>query len=104
MRQALTAALLLMSAPAFAQERKPPAMAPSQKQPDTFLRQYAETRRFQSGRPVGVRITPDEQSVLFLRTSPTSNVQMLYAFDVATGQARELLTPEALLKGAEETL
>ncbi|MBN9682863.1 DPP IV N-terminal domain-containing protein [Corallococcus sp. NCSPR001] len=106
MRQVLTAAALLLmsSAPSIAQERKPSAMAPSQKQPDTFLRQYAETRRFQSGRPVGTRITPDEKSVLFLRTSPTSNVQMLYAFDVAGGQARELLTPEALLKGSEETL
>ncbi|GMT97439.1 S9 family peptidase [Corallococcus caeni] len=57
-----------------------------------------------NGRPVGARITPDEKSVLFLRTSPTSNVRMLYAFDVASGQTRELLTPEALLKGAEETL
>ncbi|GMU09432.1 S9 family peptidase [Corallococcus caeni] len=57
-----------------------------------------------NGRPVGARITPDEKSVLFLRTSPTSNVRMLYAFDVASGQTRELLTPEALLKGGEETL
>ncbi|MBZ4421083.1 S9 family peptidase [Myxococcus sp. RHSTA-1-4] len=104
MRQVLTAALILMSAPAFAQELKPPPMSQTQRKPDTFLRQYSETRRFMSGRPVGVRITPDEKSVLFLRTTPTSNVQMLYAFDVESGQAKELLTPEAILKGAEETL
>ncbi len=104
MRQVLTAALILVSAPVFAQELKPPPMSQPQRKQDSFLRQFSETRRFMSGRPVGVRITPDEKSVLFLRTTPTSNVQMLYAFDVESGQAKELLTPEALLKGAEETL
>ncbi|RKH65150.1 S9 family peptidase [Corallococcus aberystwythensis] len=92
MRPFVTVALLLLGMPVLAQE------------PSSFLRQYAETGRFMNGRPVSARITPDEKSVLFLRASPTSNVRMLYAFDVATGQTRELLTPEALLKGAEETL
>jgi dipeptidyl-peptidase-4 len=105
MRQALTAALFLASTSVFAQEQKPlPVMSQPQRKSDPFLRQYSETRRFMSGRPVGVKIAPDEKSVLFLRTSPTSNVQMLYAFDVESGQAKELLTPEAILKGAEETL
>ena len=104
MRQVLTAALFFASAPVLAQELKPPPMSQPQRKPDSFLRQFSETRRFMSGRPVGVRITPDEKSVLFLRTPPTSNVQMLYAFDVESGQAKELLTPEALLKGSEETL
>ena len=104
MRQVLTAALFFASAPVLAQELKPPPMSQPQRKPDSFLRQFSETRRFMSGRPVGVRITPDEKSVLFLRTPPTSNVQMLYAFDVESGQAKELLTPEALLKGGEETL
>ena len=103
--QVLAAVLLFAGAPGLAQQPPPPVAAPARKSPDTaFLRQYAETRRFMNGRPAGVRITPDDQSVLFLRTSPTSNVQMLYAFDVANGQTRELLTPEALLKGTEETL
>ncbi|RKH80700.1 S9 family peptidase [Corallococcus sp. AB045] len=92
MRPFVTVVLLLLAMPVLAQE------------PSSFLRQYAETGRFMNGRPVNARITPDEKSVLFLRTSPTSNVRMLYAFDVASGQTRELLTPEALLKGAEETL
>ncbi|MCP3102914.1 S9 family peptidase [Myxococcus sp. K15C18031901] len=104
MRQVLTAALLFVSASAFAQEQKPLPMSPSERKQDTFLRQLAETRNFSSGRPVGVRITPDEKQVLFLRTQPTSNVQTLYAFDVATGQTQEVLTPEAILKGSEETL
>ncbi|RKH53186.1 S9 family peptidase [Corallococcus llansteffanensis] len=105
MPQVLAAVLLFAGAPGLAQQPPPPVAASARKPPDTaFLRQYAETRRFMNGRPAGVRITPDDQSVLFLRTSPTSNVQMLYAFDVANGQTRELLTPEVLLKGAEETL
>ncbi|QSQ13265.1 S9 family peptidase [Myxococcus landrumensis] len=104
MRQVLTAALLFVSAPAFAQEVKPLLMSPTERTQDTFLRQLAETRNFSSGRPVGVKVTPDEKQVLFLRTAATSNVQTLYAFDVATGQTKEVLTPEAILKGSEETL
>ncbi|GHG65958.1 DPP IV N-terminal domain-containing protein [Comamonas sp. JC664] len=104
MRHVLTAALLLASATPYAQEQKPLTMSKTQVSQDPFLRQFSETRRFMSGRPGGVRISPDEKSILFLRTQPTSNVQTLYAFDVESGQTRELLTPEAILKGAEETL
>ena len=71
---------------------------------DAFLRAYSETRRFMSGRPSAPRITPDEKTVLFLRGQPRAPVQTLFAFDVATGETKEILTPEALLKGAEETL
>lgn len=71
---------------------------------DPFLRQHAETRRFTSGRPVQPTVTPDDKTVLFLRAAPTSNRQTLFAFDVATGATTELLTPETLLHGAEETL
>ena len=109
MRQApfLLAAALLASAcaPVLTQQstKSSPAktMSPSQ---EAFLRDYAETRRFMSGRPVSPRITPDEKTVLFLRGQPRAPVQTLFAFDVATGQTRELLTPEAILKGGEETL
>jgi dipeptidyl-peptidase-4 len=71
---------------------------------DSFLRLYAETRRFQAGRPVGAKATADGKSVLFLRAKPKSPEQTLYSFDVATGQTRELLTPEQLLAGAAEKL
>ncbi|PTL85717.1 S9 family peptidase [Vitiosangium sp. GDMCC 1.1324] len=78
------------------------AAAPSES--DSLFRQLAETRYFNLGRPAAVRITPDEETVLFLRSPPTSGVSSLFAFDVATGQTRELLTPESVIAGAQETL
>jgi dipeptidyl-peptidase 4 len=97
----LLPALLLTSACAVAQTPPKPMTAPPQ---DTFLRDLSETRRFMSGRPSGVRITPDEKTILFLRGQARAPVQTLFAFDVASGQTKELLTPQALLQGAEETL
>lgn len=85
-------ALALVSVPALAQQQ------------DSFIRQLTVTRDFNLGRPTSVRITPDERTVLFLRSRPDANVLTLFAYDVASGQTRELLTPEALLHGAEETL
>ena len=69
-----------------------------------FLRDFAETRRFLAGRPVNVKVTPDGKSALFLRSGPRDNSQLLYELDLATGQAKELLTPAQLLDGARETL
>ncbi len=79
----------------------PPA-APTEKEP--FLRAYAETRRFLAGRPVAAKPTPDGAEVLFLRAKARAPEQTLYAFDLKTGQTRELLTPQAVLQGAAETL
>ncbi|HEX8535931.1 MAG TPA: DPP IV N-terminal domain-containing protein [Cystobacter sp.] len=101
MRLLLAAALLVSCAPALTQH---PPTKPMPSAPDTFLRDYAETRRVMSGRPVAARITPDEKTVLFLRGQPRAPIQTLFAFDVASGEAREVLTPESILKGAEETL
>lgn len=70
----------------------------------SFLRLYAETRGFMLGRPSKPKPTPDGRAVLFLRSEPKKPKMSLYEFDVATGKTRELLTPEALLKGAEENL
>jgi hypothetical protein len=72
--------------------------------PSGFLRDYAETRGFTLGRPVMAKPTPDGKAVLFLRARPRASKLQLYEFDVATGQTRELLTPEQLLKGAQEKL
>ncbi len=69
-----------------------------------FLRQYAETRGFQLGRPVNPKPSPDGKTVLFLRSAAKNPKRSLYEFDCATGKTRELLTAEALLKGAEEKL
>ena len=71
---------------------------------DGFLRQYAQTRSFTNGMPKQVRPTPDGRWVLFLRSEATSTVQSLYAFDVTTGKTAQVLTAEALLKGATQQL
>jgi dipeptidyl-peptidase-4 len=80
------------------------ALANSARADDLFLRQWALTRGFNLGRPTRATPTPDGKAVLFLRARPRDPVQSLYQFDVATGQTRELLTPEQLLHGAEEKL
>src|SRR5262249_43657205 len=67
-------------------------------------RLHAQTRGFMLGRPVQPKFTPDGKFVLFLRAQPRAAKMSLFEFDVATGKTRELLTPEALLKGAEENL
>jgi dipeptidyl-peptidase-4 len=69
-----------------------------------FLRLFAETRGFMLGRPVKPKPTPDGKAVLFLRAEAKKPKLSLYEFDVETKKTRELLTPEAVLKGAEEHL
>lgn len=69
-----------------------------------FLREFAQTRRYLSGRPVAVKVTPDGRSALFLRSEPKDAAQMLYELDLATKQTKVLLTPAAVLAGAEEQL
>jgi dipeptidyl-peptidase 4 len=70
----------------------------------TYLRTLAQTRSFQLGRPVRPLPTPDGKAVLFLRSLPRSAKLSLFEFEVETGKTRELLTPEQVLKGAEEKL
>ena len=69
-----------------------------------FLRTYAETNRFQHGRPKAIMVTPEGDAVLFLRSGPRSFVQDLYSFDCATGNERVLLTAEQILAGEKEVL
>jgi dipeptidyl-peptidase-4 len=69
-----------------------------------YLRDHAETRGFNLGRPAGALPTPDGKAVLFLRARARTPKLELYEFDVTTGKTRLLLTPEELLKGAEEKL
>jgi dipeptidyl-peptidase-4 len=96
MRNLLTLALTcVVSAPAVAAE--PPI--------DTsFLKQYAETRGFMLGRPSKPKVTPDGKTVLFLRSEATKAKNKLFEFDVKSRETNELLSPETLLKGAEENL
>ncbi len=100
MRHSLLA-LCLLPLMTSAQNKTPP---PASSTEDAFLRQYAETRRFLGGRPVGARITPDGKTVLFLRGQARSPVQSLFAFDMATGKVEEVLTAERVLKGASQAL
>ena len=69
-----------------------------------YLREHAQTRGFMLGRPMRPYPTPDGKAVLFLRSGPRAAKLGLFEFDVATGKTRELLTPEQVLKGAEEKL
>lgn len=70
----------------------------------SFLKQYAETRGFMLGRPAKPKFTPDGKFVLFLRSEPTKPRQKLFQYEIATQKTTELLSPETLLKGAEENL
>ena len=69
-----------------------------------YLRDHAQTRGFMLGRPSRPKVTPDGQAVLFLRSGPRTAKLSLFEFDTATAKTRELLTPEQVLKGAEEML
>lgn len=80
-------------------DRLPPSIADP-----AFLEQYASTYRFGAGTPKAVKVTPDGEAVLYLRSGPRSVVQDLYEFDVKTGTERVWLTADKLLAGAEEKL
>ncbi len=102
MRNLITPCLLLaLPFPAPGQDAKPMKDTPLDA---SYLRRHAETRGFLLGRPVRPRPTPDGKAVLFLRSQARVPRLRLYEFDVPTGKTRELLTPEMVLKGAEEHL
>jgi dipeptidyl-peptidase-4 len=100
----LTTALVVASG-ALTLPGSPAADPPKGPALDTsFLKLYSETRGFILGRPQKPKITPDGKAVLFLRAEPKTPKLKLYEFDVASGQTKELLSPEMLLKGADENL
>jgi len=70
----------------------------------SFLKLYAETRGFLNGRPAKPKVAPDGKTVFFLRSEAKSSRQKLYAFDVEAKEAKEILPPEMLLGGIDETL
>lgn len=70
-----------------------------------FLEQYAATRRFSLGEPASIRVRPQGDGVLFLRSDgPRSFVQDLWLYDVASGKERVLLTAAQILAGKAELL
>ncbi len=78
--------------------------APEDASDPSFLEQFAVTYRFAQGAPNGFRFTPDDQTLLFLRSGPRTFVNDLYALDPATGQERVLLTADTILGGGTEEL
>jgi len=82
----------------------PEVKAPCAGSGSTYFKDLSETRGFTSGMPVHATLTPDGKSVLFLRSGPRDTRLCLFEMDLATGRARELLSPETLLKGAAEKL
>ena len=71
---------------------------------DPWLRTLSATRNFQLGRPLKPTFTPDGSTVLFLRAGPRDPRQSLFALDLGTGQAREVLDATRLLSGVTEEL
>ena len=69
-----------------------------------YLRDHAQTRGFMLGRPMQPKFTPDGKNVLFLRSQARNSRMGLFEYNVASGQSKELVTPEQILKGGEEKL
>jgi dipeptidyl-peptidase-4 len=69
-----------------------------------FLHQYAQTNRFSLGIPTGIRVSPQGDAVLFLRSESRSLVQDLYVFEPAAQIERLLVTADTLLAGTQEQL
>ncbi|HEY6051705.1 MAG TPA: DPP IV N-terminal domain-containing protein, partial [Thermoanaerobaculia bacterium] len=69
-----------------------------------FLQDYTQTKRWSLGRPVKVQPTPDGTAVLFLRSPPRTQEPRLFRFEVATGETKELITPDQVLAGKAEEL
>ncbi len=69
-----------------------------------FFRDLAETRNYTLGQPVSAEITPDNRTVIFLRSEPRDRSLQLFEFDIASGTERELLTPDQLLGDTNEKL
>ena len=69
-----------------------------------FLDAYAATDRFRLGTPQSIKITPQGDAILFLRSGPRDFTRNLYSLNPVTGEEKVLLTAEDILQGKEETL
>ncbi|MCI0700632.1 MAG: alpha/beta fold hydrolase [Planctomycetia bacterium] len=78
-----------------------PAPLPGKAVDTSFLKKFAETRRFMLGRPQNPKIAPDGKTVLFLRAEADKPMLKLFEFEIASGKTKELLAPDAILKGKE---
>lgn len=80
-----------------------PERPPSVADP-AFVEQYAQTGGFRLGQPASITIVPDGSEVLFLRSEARDSSRSLYAYDVASGEERRLLTADQVLGGGAEEL
>lgn len=68
---------------------------------DSFPRQAARTKNFTLGAPRSFHVSPDGQTVLFLRSQGgTDLVNCLWALDVSTGRERLIADPQRLAGAA----
>ena len=67
-----------------------------------FLDDWSETLGFRLGAPRSISFVPGEDAIIYLRSGARSTVQSLYELDLSTGDERELLTAESVLRGGEE--
>jgi len=95
----LAFALLFSTVPAISARATEPESADLR-----YFRELVETRNYSLGQPVLPKMTPDGKAVIFLRGGARDPVLRLYEFTIADAKLREILTPEKLLQGAEESL
>jgi dipeptidyl-peptidase-4 len=70
-----------------------------------MLAKMAMTRGFTAGRAQGPRLLSDGSAVVYLRPGGAMKPEQgLYILDFKTGETREVITPEQVLKGADEQL
>lgn len=84
-----------------------PSQAPLRYQAEVdpgFLEQYTATQAFRLGRPTSIQLSPQGETVLYLRSGPRSFERDLWAFDPQLGDERVLLTAQQILDGGDEIL
>ncbi|MEY3147283.1 MAG: hypothetical protein RL688_502 [Actinomycetota bacterium] len=70
---------------------------------DTYPRQYSRTQRLSLGEPRNITISPDGQSVLFLRSRSGSDpVNCLWHLDVASKKETLIADPLLMLGGSDD--
>jgi len=69
---------------------------------DSFPRRQARTRRFTLGAPRGIRLSPDGDRAVFLRSKGgTDPVTCLWTLDLTTGEERLVADPRQLEDGSD---
>jgi dipeptidyl-peptidase-4 len=70
----------------------------------SFLPDYAATRGYSCGQPTNIELTPNGDTVLFLRSGPRDVIRDLYEISTSNGEVKILARADDLLGGSEEVL